>query len=335
MRSSTWRGSSVVALGAAAAVLIIVVGVTTPEPLRALQTFVSAPFTSRYAFGNTLSSAGLLLFAGAGVIAALRSGHFNLGGEGQLYVAATVTAVVAAGSTASPAVALLVGAATAALMAAACGLLRTTTGADELITTFLLSAAAFPVTDYLITGPLRDATSSLLATPRIADSARLVPILPPSTLTVAAPLAVATTLVLWFAGERTMRGYEVRMMGHNRELARYAGINVARHTIASLGLSGALHGVAGGLLVLGTHGRAIQGFSGGIGWNAIAVALIARNRYPLLIPAALLFAWLDTGSRAAVFESGATWELGSIVQAVVFLFVTAAFSRRRLGVGRG
>jgi simple sugar transport system permease protein len=88
-------------------------------------------------------------------------------------------------------------------------------------------------------------------------------------------------------------------------------------------LSGALHGLAGATALLGTYHRAVKGFSLGTGWNAIAIALIARNRPLAVIPAALLYAWLDAGARTATVLAGVSYEMILLVQAVIFYLVTA------------
>jgi simple sugar transport system permease protein len=88
-------------------------------------------------------------------------------------------------------------------------------------------------------------------------------------------------------------------------------------------LSGGLAAVGGIVDVLGVHGRVLRGFSGGYGWNGIAVALIARNHPLGVVPAALFFAYLESGAQIASFEAGLTPEISRIVQAVVFYLVTA------------
>jgi simple sugar transport system permease protein len=225
-------------------------------------------------------------------------------------------------------IASLLAVACSALLAGTSGAIRHKTGADELITSFLLSAGISPVLDYLIVGPLRDQASNLLATPQIPETARLTALLPPSSLTTGALWAVVISALAWMLLHRSLFGYEMRITGYNRNLARYAGLPIGRYTVAPMALSGALHGLAGVVLVRGVHFRSISGFAGGLGWNGIAVALIARNRPELVLPAALFFAYLEAGSRAVVLQNQTTWELGSIVQAVVFLFVTADVLRR-------
>ncbi|MEX2444407.1 MAG: ABC transporter permease [Alkalispirochaeta sp.] len=321
--------STLLAALAALITVFLVILLTADAPGETLRTFGIGPWSNRYALGNMLSRASMLTLTGAGVVIAFRAGVFNLGGEGQVYLAAVVASSVLVLLPVSGAVAVVLAAGSAAALGGLSGWLRHATGADELITSFLLSAAITPVLNYLLVAPLRDQNSNLLATPKIPETARLAQLLPPSTLNTGALWALLAVITLWIVLQRTLFGYELRIVGYNRRLARYAGMSVGTYTVVPMALSGLLHGLAGTVLVMGVHHRSIVQFSGGLGWNGIAVALIARNRPELIVPAALFFAFLEAGSKAAVVQNQATWELGSIVQAVVFLFVTADVLARR------
>ena len=76
-------------------------------------------------------------------------------------------------------------------------------------------------------------------------------------------------------------------------------------------------------MILGTYGSSIKGFSAGIGWNGIAVALIARNHPLGVVPAALFFAYLEAGAKAAMLHADLTFEIAAIAQSFIFYFVTA------------
>lgn len=121
----------------------------------------------------------------------------------------------------------------------------------------------------------------------------------------------------------TRWGYELRLCGSNPHFARYGGINVGFYLILPMVLSGALHGLAGGAAVLGIYHRAVKGFSVGMGWNSIAVALIARRKPLAVVPAALFYAYLDAGARAATLLAGVNYEIIQLIQAVIFYLVTA------------
>lgn len=341
IRPRTTTAGIVLAIAAALLTVLLAILVSSRQPVQTITEFLFGPGRNTFALGNFLSRATLLAITGAGVVVAFRAGVFNLGGEGQTYLGALLTGIIltalspaVTGTVAAVAVQLLAvvtALSAGALLAGVSGWLRYRTGADELITSFLLSAATIPVVDYLISGPLRDPASNLLATVAIPEAARLSRLLPPSAFNSAVLWAVFVVVLLYFVMNWTLFGYELRITGYNHDLARFSGISVGVYTTVPMALSGALHGLAGAALVMGVHFRSIRGFSGGLGWNGIAVALIARNNPALVIPAALFFAFLDAGSRAAVVHTQATWELGSLIQGVVFLFVTV----RLLQGGRG
>ena len=115
---------------------------------------------------------------------------------------------------------------------------------------------------------------------------------------IAALLATLLAAVLvFFLMYYTHWGYEMRMCGLNREFSRYGGINVSAYVILPMIISGALHGLAGGVAIMGTYHMAVKEFSYGMGWNGIAVALIAKNNPLGVLPAAVFFAYLDAGIR--------------------------------------
>jgi simple sugar transport system permease protein len=122
-------------------------------------------------------------------------------------------------------------------------------------------------------------------------------------------------------------GYEIRMAGDNETFARYGGINTKLNTILAMFMSGAFYGLAGGLAVFGTYYGTIKEFSSGMGWNGLAVALIARFQPLAVIPASIFFAWIGSGARIAMQNSDTTFEVASIVQSVVFFLITSLILR--------
>jgi len=88
-------------------------------------------------------------------------------------------------------------------------------------------------------------------------------------------------------------------------------------------IGGLLHGLAGSLIVTASYGRVIRGMSGGIGWNAIGIALIAANK-PAFIPlAALLFTWLDTMTQYTSALGYISFTNTIVIKALILLFITS------------
>jgi simple sugar transport system permease protein len=310
------------------AVMTLTVLLLSRDPALTLSFFFLGPLRNAYYFGNMINSAVPLIFGGLGAAAAMKGGNFNLGGEGQIYSGAFVTVTASLALTplgaAGAVLALLAGAAFAGAAAGFSGFLKEKWDATELITSFLISNALILLANYCITGPFLDPETNLQSTRKIAESWRLPRILPPSNLSAALFPALAMTALVHIFLYRTRTGYETRLCGINPWFAKYGGIDTGRNTILVMFISGALYGLGGGMAVYGTYYAAIKEFSSGMGWNGLAVALLARSKPAAVIPAAVFFAWTGAGARMAMQFSDVTFELASVIQSVIFFLISSA-----------
>ncbi len=320
---------TLVALGLALGLAVVLLAVLSPNPAGALRAFFWGPVSSGLAWGNLLNQALLLSLTGLAASLAFGAGAFNLGGEGQTYtgglaaLALTLVLPVAWGWGGILA-ALLAGVMAGALLGGLSGWLKVRFEADEMITTFLLSASAVPFVNAVMTGPGIGAAQSMLIQSRPAPEAFWIPgLLAPSNLHVGILVAVPIVVVFAVLVNHTPWGYRLRLMGRNRDFARYAGISTGIYALVPLGLSGGLHGLAGALGVLGTQHSLVQGFSAGWGWNGIAVALIARSNPWAVLPAAALLAFLDQAGRSVVLQGQFPFQLSALFQACILFFITA------------
>ncbi len=322
---------ALVSLGAGLIIITILIALSSDSPAIPLGVFFSKPFSSWFYFGNMLNTAGLMIFAATGSAFALKSGTFNLGGEAQIYAPALVTAIMLSGppptSTTETllrfALALLAAVATGALLGFVPGFLKARFRISELLTSFLLSAALLPVIDFLVSGPLRDQSKNLLATKAIDKAFRLAPFLKPASLNVSFFVAIILALLSGLFLRNTAPGYRLRVTGTAAEFARFAGFPVKTASIAGMTVSGIFHALAGFFSITGTWFMCHNGFSSGMGWSALAIALIARQNIFAVIPAAILYAWLQTASDAAVLTTRFSFDSTALVQAVIFLCISA------------
>jgi simple sugar transport system permease protein len=329
------KGSFIVIPAIAIALIFILAFIFSKTPGRTLYFFFFGPFRNVFNFGNMINSAIPLMLGGLGVSIAMKTGKLNLGGEGQIYAGAFITTITALSLShlgfIGGIAAVLAGMLTAGLAAALSGLFRVWWNTNELITTFLISNILLRFVNYLVNGPFLDPETNLQATAKIAPSLRLPQILPPSNLSAALFITLAVLVLTHIFLYRTKRGYEFRIAGANEIFARYGGINTKLNTVTAMFLSGALYGLAGGIAVCGTYYGTIKGFSEGMGWNGLAVALIARFYPPAIIPASLFFAWIGSGARIAMQNSEITFETAAIVQAVIFFLATSLYIRSLFG----
>ena len=332
---------AVIAVLSALFITVILIIVNSGEPVKTLAAFFLRPWSSAWFLGNTLDGIALLLTASLGAALAFRGGTFNLGGEGQIYLGGLAASVVLlAGSSAaeqsgsSPLLAApftLLSAAIAAmiiggLMGGFSGLLKKRLGMNELITSFLFSSSLIPLADYFIKGPLRDKTGNLLALPAFPEKFVLSRLLPPSNLSLSFIYALILVAAAHVFINHTYHGYRYRISGSNPGLARFGGMKSEKVWIPAMTLSGAVSALAGFFAVAGSYGRCHAGFPDGLGWSAIAVALIARSRPAALIPAALIYGWLKSGSDSALLGAGMNLETTSFIQAAVLLFATISWA---------
>lgn len=328
--------SLLVAMLGSALVALLLLLLLSSDFLGAARLFFLGPFRNSYNLGNLLAEFSILLLAGLGAGVAFSSKNFNLGGEGQIYfgaVAATFVASHLAGADTLVARLLAAGAGAVAggFLAWVSGRLKLALGVDELISSFLLSATMVYLCDFLVTGPLQDRASNFQATAAIPARLAFARLLPPSNLSTAIIPALAIILAAALVKSRTRFGYELGLVGSNAEFARYCGVDTRSYVSVPMAVSGALYGLAGAFLVLGTYHRVMKGFSAGLGWTGLAVALVAGNAPLAVVPAAFLFAYLDSGSKAVMVGADVTQDIVSIVEAAVFFLVTARFADSILG----
>jgi simple sugar transport system permease protein len=197
------------------------------------------------------------------------------------------------------------------LWAAIAGYLKVKRGVSEVISTIMLNSLAGGLSSYLLANHFADRTtaSNNLSTKEIPASGQfpdLMPLLnklgvedqPGGGVYGMLIFAIALGIVFWFVINRTRFGFELRASGANPIAARVSGVNSKRMTFIALALSGAIAGLAGLPAVLGDTHAFNMGFRTGIGFSAIAVALLGRNNAVGMAISALLFGFLEVSSRS-------------------------------------
>jgi simple sugar transport system permease protein len=263
----------------------------------------------------------------------LRGGMVNLGGDGQLVIGGLVgglTPLILPGPGPLVAAAAVAAAALAAgLYAALAAWGESRHGVPLLISSLLLSYPAIGVTSYLARFPLRDVTTGLPQTVMVPAAARLATLSGP--LTVGALLVAGVAVAFVLVDRWTVAGYELRMRGLNARFAGYGGVRLARQAVQTMFVSGAIAGVVGAIVVLGSQFRFIDGalLTPAYTWSGLMAALLVGGEPLGAIAAGLFFAALQTGGFAMQRETSVPRVLTLVLQAIVILFLAM-----RQGVGR-
>lgn len=133
-------------------------------------------------------------------------------------------------------------------------------------------------------------------------------------------------LVIWLTDwflERTTPGFELRTVGLNQDAARYAGMNVSFNVVLAMALSGGLAGLAGAIEISGTSHVMFPLLFANYGFDAIAVALLARTNPRNMLWAGLLWGGLLDASNVMQVRTEVSLDLIRILQALIIMFVAA------------
>lgn len=285
------------------------------------------------AISETLTAATPLVLAGLGLALGFRAGLFNIGAEGQILIGGMAAVIAGFSFPGLPffvllPLCLLSGALAGAFYAGIAGWLRAATGAHEVISTIMLNLISYRLVDYMlrlswVQRPGRNDPISK-SVPDNAELPRLLEWIDPNLRVHAGVfLALAAVFVVYWILFRTKIGFEFRASGANADAARFAGMRSGLIIVAAMATAGALAGLAGSAQVLGVLDRATPGFSAGIGFDAIAVALLGRSHPFGVLLAGLLFGGLEAGGRQMQVDAGVSIDLIGIIQALIIVFIAA------------
>jgi simple sugar transport system permease protein len=281
---------------------------------------------------ETLVNAMPLIFVGLAIAVSFRAGMFNVGGDGQFIfgaLGATGTAILLETSGVPSflilVLAIIVGTLLGAFWGFIPGFLKARTGAHEVITTIMLNYVAAQIVFFALvetfiqqpgSGQPIGRPTGFVDVPRIFD-------LPAIRLDWGFVVALVMAGVVSFVLFRTTKGFELRAAGFNMTAARYAGMSAGGSMMLAMSISGALAGMGGSFVVLGSVSQLTLDVSGGIGFNAIALALLGALRPSGVVLAALLFGALTTGGKLMGIASGIPYDLLVLIMSLVIMFVAA------------
>ncbi|MFI9305307.1 ABC transporter permease [Streptomyces triculaminicus] len=327
----------VLAIVAALAITSIIIAATGQDPFHAYEVMID--------FGSKADSQVWIInkatpyyLSALAVAIGFRMNLFNIGVDGQYRIAAFFAAVVG-GALTLPGiiqipviiiVAMIVG----AIWAGIAGLLKTTRGVNEVISTIMLNAIGASIIGYFLQdGRLAEKEGNLIHTPYLPDSAQFFEIpTQPKPIYGFVVIAALAGVAYWFVLNRTRFGFDLRTVGRSESAAQASGVSVKRMVITAMLLSGAMAGLVGMPTLLGVSYNYGTDFPVGIGFTGIAIALLGRNNPIGMALAALLWGFLERTGTQLEFE-GYAQEVVGVIQGVIVLCVVIAYEIvRRYGL---
>ena len=302
-------------------------------PITSYLALLDGSFGRESAIVNTLVSTTPLLLGGLAVAIGFKAGLFNIGAQGQFLMGALGAVAVGVAVNEGPAMVAIPVALAGGMLAGAAwgfipGFLKAISGAHEVVTTIMLNYVAGSVLAWAVSGPLGVPQSPTPVTYNVGNAA--YPILIGRNGHLGILVAAAAVFVIWWLLYRTTLGFEIRTVGANPDAARYAGMRPRLLIMLTMTMAGLLAGTAGAGVILGINHQMNSTFATTVGFDSIAVALLARSN-PLAIPfAALLFGAMRAGSGLMQIRAGIPVELIDVLQALILLFLVAGPAVQRL-----
>ena len=321
-----------------AGLVVLLVG---ENPFRAAVILVEGAFGRGQGIAYTLFYATTFIFSGLSVAVAFHCGLFNIGGEGQGYIAGLGIAIVCLSFDSVLPWYLLfpIAIAAAALFGALWALipawLQARRGSHIVITTIMFNFIAASIMVYMLVdvikpvGAMAPQTRLFLAGGQLPKLNWLIELfgfakIRSAPFNVSFILALVMAWLVWLLIWRTKLGYEMRTYGFSPKAARYAGISETRIILVTMMMSGALSGMMALNPTMGDQHNVALDFVSGAGFVGIAVALMGRSHPVGIVLASILFGMLYQGGAELSFEMpNISRDMIVIIQGLVILFAGA------------
>lgn len=295
------------------------------DPLAVYAALFQYSLFGLYPLATTFKNAVPLVLTGLSASVAFASGPVNLGQPGQLVMGALLATIGGLYLHLPPGVLipilLLLSMLGGALWAGIAALLRRWFNMSEFIVTLMLNMVADFFTAWVIAFPLLDEKAFSPMTPAI-DSAGWLPEW--GGLSSAVIVMLLAAALIWFVFERWTAGYEWRLSGQNALFARLGGCDIDRNFTTVMLVTGALAGLAGGLVVMGGPHRFIKGLGANYAWDGIMIAIVANNGMIASLLYGLFFSAIQTGALGMELITAVPSEISQVLQAVLVLVIVSS-----------
>ena len=302
----------------------IIIALIGQNPLQVYLELFKGAFSSELTFGSTIDRFVPILLTALAFLVADKVSAFNVGVEGELYLGALVAAWIgyAISLPKFPHILLCFVAAILAggLWALIPAILKVNYRVNEICTTILFNYIAILFTSYMVNNPLSSKTG-LASTPPVEESALLTRILPPSTANIGLFIAIGVTVVIYVYIYHTPAGYKLRSVGINPEFSECVGINPKKAVLSGMFASGALGGLTGAIIVLGTYGSLLDNFSQGIAYDGMLAVFICKANIVMIPIMSFFLAVLKTGALGMERFTGVE---KSLIDTIIAIFILIA-----------
>ena len=309
------------AFGVAILIGMIIFLIAGANPIKAYGTMIASSLGKKSGIRQVVKNAVPLLGVGLALAPCFRMRYWNIGAEGQITMGAMAASYFALfWVNRMPSALLLIVMALAsmifgALWAAIPAAFKARWGTNETLFTLMMNYIAIGIVAWLQGGPWEGKPGSQII-PMFDQKAVL-----PKVLGVHCGWILILLLVvfMYIYMHYTKHGYEIAVLGESENTARYAGMNVAKVTLRTAALSGAICGLVGFLTASGVNQTLYSDVAGGVGFTAITVCWLSQLNPFAMIIISLLLAILSRGSSGLQTALGIPASISDIITGIILL----------------
>lgn len=309
------------------------------SPIVSFRAMITGAFGSQDSLLSVVAFWIPLLLSSAGLVVTFTAGLWNIGIEGQIILGAIAASWVAlAFELPMPlqiGLELLAAMVAGGLWAALSGILKTRGRVHEIFSGLALNNLAIILTNYLISGPWQPPEGgSFRGTEPFAEIALLPRFASSRFSPLSLVLAIVAVALVAIALRNSYWGLKLKALGRNAYSAFLLGVSSERETLLAMTFCGAFAGLGGAVRVLSWFESLRQSISGGIGFLALLVVMLASYRIFWVPLIAFFFSAVLNGSITLQLRTQLHSSIGGILTGVLVLFVLLFGDAGKLGFGK-
>ncbi|MBQ9086500.1 MAG: ABC transporter permease [Clostridia bacterium] len=275
-------------------------------------------------------SAAMLLCISLAVTPAFKMKFWNIGAEGQVLMgglAAAACMICLRGVVPNGVLILLIfvtGVLAGMLWGVIPALFKAQWGTNETLFTLMMNYAAMQIVSFFVVkweNPKNSGKIGIINQRGEFKQAGWLPELFDVDYLLNILIVLAVMILAWVYLKYSKQGFEITVVGESENTARYVGINVKKVIIRTMAISGAICGLAGVLLVAGTHHTIAANTAGGNGFTAVMVSWLAKFNPFVMAGVSFFIAFLEKGAGGLATNTGLNASFADIIIGILLFFI--------------
>ena len=194
----------------------------------------------------------------------------------------------------------------------------------KFLTSLMLVYVASLFLDWMVRGPWRNPEGFNFPESRTFTDWQVLPeVLDSGRAHYGAVFAILGAVAMWFLLSKTIKGFEISVVGDAPRAGRFAGFDTKRTTLFVFLIAGGFAGLAGVSEVSGAIQQLRPVISPGYGFTAIIVAFLGRLNPLGIFAAGIVLALSYLGGEAAQISLGVSNKISNVFQGLLLFFVLA------------